>query len=253
MSVTVGEIFGIIDAFAPFDTAMEGDNVGLLVGRMDRPVDTVLTALDATPAVVREAQAHGAQLLITHHPLMFSPIQRLDEADPEAALLGDIMRAGLSMIAAHTNLDLAQGGVNDVLAQRVGWPVTRVDGILRLGAWDTPQRLGDLQDGVAAALADTVLRYGDADERVMRFAICSGGGSSEVAHAVACGTQVFLTGEVKHDRALYARAMGMAVLAAGHRASEKCAADLLADHLQSALDAVQSKVRVLVSTVDPFA
>lgn len=253
MSVTVGEIYGIIDAFAPFDTAMEGDNVGLLVGRMDRPVDTILTALDATPAVIREAQEHGAQLLVTHHPLMFSPIQRLDEADPEAALLCGIVRAGLSMIAAHTNLDLAQGGVNDALARQVGWPVSEVEGFLRVGAWDTPQRLGSLQDGVAMALDDAVLRYGGVDEQVTRFAICSGGGSSEVAHAVACGAQVFLTGEVKHDRALYARAMGMAVLAAGHRATEKCAADLLADHLQSALDAVQSKVRVLVSTIDPFA
>lgn len=249
----VCDIYEIIDAFAPFDTALEMDNVGLLVGAMDRPVDTVLTALDATPGVVREAQALGAQLLLTHHPVLFQPLRCLDEAEPEAALLSDMIRAGISMIAAHTNLDIAQGGVNDTLAAQVGWPVSSTDEIIRMGTFEAPRTLLSLQEGAAEALGTQVLRYGGVNRAVSRFAICSGSGSSEVAHAAKMGAEVFLTGEVKHDMALDAMARGMAVLAAGHRATEICAADVMAKHLQLAANAVKLRVRVFVSKIDPFS
>lgn len=249
----VRDLYALLDAFAPFDTALDFDNVGLLVGAMDRPVDTVLTALDATPGTVREAQAFGAQLLITHHPVLFEPLRRLDEAEPEAALLSGMIRAGVSMIAAHTNLDLAQGGVNDALAAQVGWPVSAADEILRMGTFDAPRTLLSLQESVAQALGAQVIRYGGMDRVVSSFAICSGGGNSEVARAAKLGAEVFLTGEIKHDMALEAVARGMAVLAAGHRATEICAADVMAKHLQSAANAVQLRVRVFVSKSDPFA
>lgn len=252
MSCTVRDVYRAIDALAPFDTAMEGDNVGLLAGHMDAEVDTILTALDATPGVVSEAKRLGAQLLVTHHPLLLSPRRDLNEEDPEAALLCGIVRAGLSMIAAHTNLDLAEGGVNDVLAERVGWPVHWVEGFLRAGKWAEPQRLGALQEAVAAALNTQVIRFGAEDLPVTRFAICSGTGGSEVAHASQMGAQVLLTGEIKHGMALEAMARGVAVLEAGHRATEICAADLLARHLQARLNKVELKVRVFVSETNPF-
>lgn len=249
----VGDVYRIIDRFAPFETAVPGDNVGLLMGEMNRPVSNILTALDVTPAVVEEAKRLGAQLVVTHHPLMFSPIQRLDEAEPEAALLCEMVRCGLSMIAAHTNLDLAVGGVNDALAEQLGWPVASVDGFLRIGAWDSPQMLEDLRRSVSESLGAQVIRYGSPTERASRFAICSGSGGSEIAHASEFGAQVLLTGEIKHNQALEAMARGMTVLAAGHQATEICAADLLAKHLQDALNRVESKVRVFVSETDPFA
>lgn len=253
MTCTVRDVYAMIDNFAPFASAMVGDNVGLLVGKMDRPVDTILTALDATPQVVQEARKLGAQVLVTHHPIMFSPRNRLDEDEPDAALISDMIRAGVSMIAAHTNLDIAHGGVNDVLAERVGWPVAEVQEFLRIGAWAPPQTLGDLQLAVSQALHTQVIRYGSEDARISRFAICSGSGGSEVKNAHEAGADVLLTGEIKHNQALEAMALGLNVLAAGHRATEVCAADLLSKHLQSSLDEVGLKVRVFVSQIDPFA
>lgn len=252
MPCTVAEIYNLIDALAPFDTAMDWDNVGLLIGRMDRPVDTILTAVDATPGVVAEARALGAQLLITHHPLMFAPLRRLDEAQPEAAVLCDMIRAGLSMIAAHTNLDIAPGGVNDALAAQAGWPVARVEGLLRLGSFAEPQALGALQQALATALDTQAVRFGPADLAVSTFAICAGAGGSEVAAAAAQGAQVLLTGEIRHHEALEAAQRGLAVLACGHRATEICAARLLQEHLQRRLYGLQYKVRVFLSQTDPF-
>lgn len=252
MRYTVRDIYDAVDALAPFETAEPWDNVGLLIGGMDRPVDTVLTALDATPQVVREARERGAQLLLTHHPLLFAPVRRLDEAEPGAALVCDIIRAGLSMIAAHTNLDVAVGGVNDALAESLGLAVAETDGILRLGSLGAPVRLDALAQRIESALAAPVTRYGQPACVVSRFALCSGAGGAEVARAAAQGAQVLITGELKHDQALDAMARGLCVLAAGHRATEICAADLLARHLLSALNTVESKIRVFVSESDPF-
>lgn len=249
---TVGDIYGMIDALAPFETAMAFDNVGLLVGAMERPVTAVLTALDATPGVIAEAQALGAELLVTHHPLLFTPIQRLDEAVPEAALLCGMIRAGVSMIAAHTNLDQAAGGVNDVLVERLGWPRDGAEAFLRYGSWPVPRTLGELEAEAAQRLGAQVIRYGAEGLKVTRYAVCSGSGGSEVAGAQALGADVLLTGEIKHDKALEAMQRGVAVLACGHRATEICAADLLAKHLQSRINEVELKVRVFVSQIDPF-
>lgn len=250
---TVGDVYRSIDGLAPFDTAVPGDNVGLLIGGMERPADTVLTALDVTPGVVREARALGAQLVVAHHPLMFSPIQRLDEADPEAALIASLIRADISMIAAHTNLDMAHGGVNDALVAQLGWTADKSGVFLRSGPLAPGMTLGDSQAIVASQLDTTVLRYGDAGKAVRRFALCSGAGGSEVASAAAMGADVLLTGEIKHNQVLDALARGMGILACGHRATEICAADVLCRHLQSDANALELKVRVFVSKVDPFA
>jgi len=253
MGWTVRDVYECIDGFAPFDTAMEGDNVGLLAGRMEQPVQVILTALDATPGAVLEARSLGAQLLVTHHPVLFTPRTRLDESDPEAALLCDIVRANLSLIAAHTNLDAAPGGVNDTLLSLVGWGAWEPDGLIRKGAFSPPRSLADLEAQVSGALAVPVIRYGDPGRVVGRFAVCSGSGNGEIAHAAQTGAEVFLTGEIKHGNALEAMARGMAVLAAGHRATEICAAELLASRLQLAADALQLNVRVFASKYNPFA
>lgn len=250
---TVGDVYDIVDRFAPFESAMEWDNVGLLVGRKTHPVDTVLTALDVTLDVVREAAKMGAQLIVAHHPLMFSPIKRLDESNAEAAVLCEMIRGGIAMIAAHTNLDIAAGGVGDALAAQVGWAVSEGTGVLRFGQWSEDRRLEDIQAGVADALNAQVIRYGPADRRLARFAICAGAGGSEAREAWEAGAQVLLTGEIKHNEALEAVANGMSILAAGHRPTEICAAELLRKHLQLSLDAVKLRVRVFASKADPFA
>ena len=113
---TVGEIYRFIDEIAPFHTAMDFDNVGLLVGDEKQAVDRALVALDITPAVVEEASACGAQLIVSHHPVIFTPLRRLTAGSPPFLLA----QKGISAICAHTNLDLAAGGVNTCLGEALG-------------------------------------------------------------------------------------------------------------------------------------
>lgn len=113
---TAGEIYRYIDSFAPFSSAMDFDNPGLLVGGFHTPVRVALVALDITPEVIEEAKRRSAQLIISHHPVIFRPLKRLSE-DSVPYLLA---KAGITAICAHTNLDMAPGGVNDCLAQALG-------------------------------------------------------------------------------------------------------------------------------------
>lgn len=114
--VTTGDITRFIDSFAPFSTAMDFDNVGLLVGGSEASVTRALVALDITPPVVEEAKRLKAQLIVSHHPVIFHPLKRLEEESVPYQLA----RAGIAALCAHTNLDMAQGGVNTCLAKAIG-------------------------------------------------------------------------------------------------------------------------------------
>lgn len=255
MTPTVRIIHDLIDHFAPFASAMEKDNVGLLVGDMEKPVRRIVMALDATPGVVAEAASLDADLIITHHPLMFAPIRRIREDDPEGRVLRGLIRADLSLIAAHTNLDIAKGGVNDSLANRMGLSVSRVEaeGYLRVGSLPSPMPLHALADQIASKLSAHVMCYGAKNRSVSTYAICSGRGGSMALHAANLPVDVFITGEINHEHILSTLAMGTCVLAAGHRQTEICFADTLASHLQSALNALQFRVEIITSNIDPFA
>lgn len=114
--ITVGDIYRWMDSIAPFATAMDFDNVGLLVGDAAQPVERVLVSLDITGAVVEEAKEKGAQLIVSHHPVIFQPLRRLEAGSAPYKLA----QYGISAICSHTNLDMAENGVNAVLAQRLG-------------------------------------------------------------------------------------------------------------------------------------
>ncbi|MCP4112030.1 MAG: Nif3-like dinuclear metal center hexameric protein [Desulfobacteraceae bacterium] len=120
MSVTVGDIIKIMETFAPSRLAEEWDNAGLQVGQKDQPVHTIWVAMDPLPDVVAEACKNNDNLLITHHPLIFKPFKSLDFNTPAGSVIRMAVRHNLSIFSAHTNLDSATGGVNDLLARRIG-------------------------------------------------------------------------------------------------------------------------------------
>lgn len=252
MNCTVRDVYQIIDGFAPFETQLDFDNAGLLLGSPDRPVTRIVTALEVCEGVVREAVAAGAQLLVTHHPVFFQPVKRLVETEPEARNVCALIRAGISLIAAHTNFDMAEGGVNDALAAQLGWQVQRRESLLRFGCFEGPRTLESLQMQASDALGWPVIRYGAKEQMLTRWAICSGAGGSEVEAAAQAGAQVLLTGEIRHHQALEAVERGMAVLEAGHFATEICAAGQLCRHLQRRLDALQFTVQVSSCQFRPF-
>lgn len=248
MSATVLEIYQAIDAMAPFSLAVPEDNVGILVGNPGQAVDTVLVALDASTPVVEEARDLGAQLIVTHHPVLFRPVQRIVYGDPYTELIYRMAANGLSMIAAHTNLDRARGGINDELAARLGWEVSYFGDFIRAGVLPMGLDAAALIDHVCRRIGGRPILTGPDHGPLRRFAICGGSGGSELMEAKQAQADVLITGELKHSEVLAAWEMGLGVLTLGHGASEICAVDLLQKHLQNASDALQWNMRVNVST-----
>ena len=258
MRVTVGMLCDLLNTFAPFDTAMDTDNVGLLVGRAQQEVRTVLVALDVTPGVIEEAKSLGAQLIVSHHPLMRSPCRDLIEEDREGVLLAGLIRAGLSLIAAHTNFDKAAGGVSDALVAALGLPGEKQageSGLTRTVTLAEPLPLEALAQLAETKLGDSVRRIalpGD-NEPVRRLMVCGGGGGGFWQDALDMGADCYLTGECKHHISLEAVQRGVRVLECGHFATEYPGAAALCEALQRAADRVQYSVQIVLSSCAPYA
>lgn len=250
--LTVQQIVDFINERAPFETQLSFDNSGLLVGDPNREVTGVHFALDVTQRVMDEAIENSANLIVTHHPLMFSPIKRLVETDHQARLLCRMIRENISLIAAHTNLDQAIGGCNDVLAQRIGLTGIEGEGFVRVGTLPSPMTARELAASISQSLGDVVRVMGDASIPVEKVGLCSGAGADEWPAAAALGAQVFLTGESKHHITLEASAAGVVILEAGHHATEEPGIFALADALQNSSLAVQYKVRVFTSSTKAY-
>ncbi len=250
--LTVQQVYDFINERAPFETQLAFDNSGLLVGDPNREVTGIHVALDVTSRVIDEAIAHGANLIITHHPMMFSPIKRLVETNYEARLLCRMIRANISLISAHTNLDQAIGGCNDVLAQRIGLTNIVGEGFVRVGTLPSPMTAGELAVSIGESLGDVVRVMGNPSAVVEKVGMCSGSGADEWPAAAALGAQAFLTGEVKHHIALEASDAGVVLLEAGHHATEEPGIFALADALQNSDLVVQYKIRVSKSEAKAY-
>jgi dinuclear metal center YbgI/SA1388 family protein len=119
MSATLQDILDLLESHYPSAWAVSGDRAGLEVGHPGQQVEAIMVALETTPAVIAEAQERGAQLLLTHHPLLYQPLPDVREDRPGGRLLAALLRNGLALVSCHTNLDIAPGGLNDYLAQRL--------------------------------------------------------------------------------------------------------------------------------------
>ena len=251
--ITVQDIYHMIDQMAPFESQEDFDNAGLLLGDPAMEVRGIHVALDVTERVLDEAEAAGANLIVTHHPIMFSPVKRLVATDYETRLIFRMIRAGMALIAAHTNFDRAPGGMNDTLAARCGLTQVTGEGFIRVGNLPHPMTGHELTAHIAASL-DTVVRpMGDAEKVFRRLALCSGGGSDFWTEGLALGADAFLTGEMKHHHALALADAGMLGLEAGHFATEQPGVLALAAALQNAVNAVEYPVCLSTSQACAYA
>ena len=250
---TVKAIFDFINTVAPPYMKESWDNVGLNCGRMDKAVNTILVALDPFESVCREAADMGADLLVTHHALLWNPGFITDETQQGKNTLFLIER-GIPCINAHTNLDFAPGGVNDTLAQVLGLTDISVVnpagkdaegreyGLLRYGFVDT-QPLEDFLLHVKSALGCEGLRYAHGGKAVRK--VCVGGGAcgSELLDAYEAGCDTFVTADVKYNQFWDARDLGMSIIDAGHFHTENPVVQVLADKIRQAFP----EIRVIVS------
>lgn len=225
----IQDIHAFLDQKAPFATAEDWDNPGLLVGDPAAPVTTVVVALDATPAALEAARQAGAELLLTHHPVIFHPLKVLTPAHiPYQAAA-----AGIAVLSAHTNLDKAAGGVNDTLAARLG--LTDVhpgpDGMSRIGVLPEQTDARRFAAAVGEALHTAVRVNGS--RPVRRVAVCGGSGG-EFLPALAAEADAYVTGEARHHEWLLAEQRGLTLLEAGHYATEVPVVDTLCRWLTDA-------------------
>ena len=241
--ITVGDLYGAIDAIAPFSSAQEFDNPGLLVGSARQQVSRVLLALDITPEVVREAAESGAQLIVSHHPVIFHPVRSLS-AESVPYLLA---QNRIAAICAHTNLDMApQWGVNAALADALGLQDVRAMTKHNEYAETVIGRIPELAPRDFAAfvkqkLNRPALEYCEGNRSVCRVALCSGAGGEFVADAVRAGADAFVTGEVKHHEWLLARENGLTVVCASHFGTENIVLERLQRFLQGRFPELQLK------------
>ena len=253
---TVRQVYEAMQAIAPLELAEHWDNPGLLVdcgGQMHR----VLAALDITPEVVAEAAAKQCEMIVSHHPVIFDPLKKIGPQDVPFQLV----QAGISAICMHTNLDAAEGGVNEVLAGIFDMKnmETFAEGCGRVGAIEeiaVPELARKAQQELAARCNQpkngpaVQVKFVDAGKPVKRLAVISGAGGSLFADAIAMGADCLLTGEANHHHAIDAKRLGLSLIAAGHYATEFPVTAAVAAKLRAALP----ELEVLVSTEnrDPY-
>lgn len=234
---TVGQFYDFIDAFAPFHTAMGFDNPGLLVGARDTEVRSVLFALDITPQVVREAAEMGAQLIVSHHPVIFHPLKSLSP-DSAPYLLAQY---GIAAICAHTNLDMAQGGVNTCLAERLQLKNVRMlkeyehsglpEGLV--GETGHPYTPEEFAAFVKDVLGCDGLKYVNGGKTITTVGLCGGAGADLTPDAAEQGAQAMVTADTKHNQLLDAEDMGITLVDAGHFFTEDVVIVPLMERLQN--------------------
>ena len=250
--MTIRNIYDLLDAVASFETQMESDNSGLLIGDPAAEVTGILFALDVTEAVIQEAVSLGANLIVTHHPLMFHPIRRITAESFEGRLMLRMIREGLGLIACHTCLDRARGGINDALAECCALLDVEGEDFVRVGTLPQPMKAGELKEYLAAALETDVRLMGDPETPVSRLGMCSGSGGDEWPRAAALGAEAFLSGEIRHHFALEMTDRGIPCFECGHFATEQPGIFALADALQNALDQVQYRLGVFKSKTGAY-
>lgn len=234
--MNVREFCDCMERIAPKALAKEYDNVGLLVPPERTEIKRVLLALDCTPVTVAEAIELEADLILTHHPILFRPIRTLDGNTSELACIRELLKHGIGMFAAHTNLDGCIGGVNDCLAERLG--LTDVlpmpsDPLGRMGKLPQEITLKAFAELCRETLHNGVQVLGDLESKVRTVGMVGGSGGDEAVLAKQDGCDVFLTGEMKHHEALEAQHAGICCVVAGHYETEMIVLKSLATRLQN--------------------
>jgi len=247
---TVNEVYEFLDAIAPVGMKMAADNVGFLAGRAGGDASKILVSLDITGEVVSEAIELGAGLIVSHHPLIFSPLKSVTDGDATGEKTVRLLSAGISAICMHTNLDAARGGVNDALAIAAGIAdegeeadLLAEDGRLptgeafsygRAGYLKNPVALPEYLESLKAALKTSGLRYYDAGCEVYKVAVVGGSGGEDLHKAAGSGCDTFVTADIKYHVFLEAKELGMNLIDGDHFCTENLVMGKVADKLREA-------------------
>ena len=248
----VKDVYRFLDEKAPFDSQLGFDNAGFLVGVGDRRVTRILVALDITEEVIKEAAEVRAELIVSHHPVIWDGAKSVTDETVLGRKLLALITHDIAAICAHTNLDAARGGVNDSLAAALGLTDTRLlktygvyqdgtpYGIEQVGILPSaPVSLVEFAAAVKEKLGSNGVRYVDAGRPVKKVAVGGGSCSGSMKDVLAAGCDTFVTADVKYDGFLDAKAMGLNLIDAGHYPTENVVCPVLVSWLEEGFPEVE--------------
>lgn len=266
MPIIAADLALIIERWAPTSLIAPWDRGGLQVGDPRDSVKGVLVALDVDSSSVAAAIVHGMNMIVAHHPLLFKPLEDLRLDRPRSALAAKIIRAGLMVYCAHTNLDQAPGGTDDLLAELLdlqevmvlkpkqevagnGLQVEQGRGVLgfgRMGKPRIPLTLASLAQNVKRTLELEYVRVaGDPEQKITSLALCGGSGGSLLGDVIKQKADAFVTGDIKYHDAVLALEAGVGIIDAGHLGTEKHLIPALAEYIRRELNKRQVEVDVI--------
>lgn len=237
---TVREIFDFLNSLAPLELQMSFDNAGFQLGRLTAPVKCALLALDVSMDVIDEAIERGAQLIVAHHPLIFGSIKNITDEK-----LLKLVENRLSVISMHTNLDIAEGGVNDVLINLLGANcegALDIDGCGRIGSLPEAVGFDEFLAFCKKALSTKGLRYYSAGRKVEHLAVMGGAGGNCVRRAYDLGCDTYVTADIKYDHFLLAKELRINLIDGDHFCTENPAIFMLEEKLSAAFPEVNFNV-----------
>jgi len=241
------DIIDILEKIVPSLMAEEWDNPGLQIGNSSQEIKKILISLDPTIKALKKASDRNAQLLLTHHPLIFKPLSCLNQNEYPGDVIFEAFRKGISIFAAHTNLDVMRGGINDILANLFGLQDIQVlqkkenvamngAGLGRIGDLLEPMGLATMIETVKAVLGTNKVKVvGNKNIKIKRVAVVGGSGGGMISLASKKGADLFISGDITHHEALEAESLGMALIDGGHFHTEKAALTLFANRLKDTL------------------
>ena len=248
----VKDVVKCIDDAAPYKIACSWDNSGFLIGHGECEVKRVMIALDFTDSVLSEAIECGCNLIVTHHPYIFKGMNRINDETTEGSLILKLIENGVSLVCAHTNLDMAVGGINDVLCEmlslknvtHLGFAAEDENGIkigeFRMG--ETEEALLDFIERVKHSLGCDAVKCSNSENVCLKkVAVCSGSGCSFIEEAVKSGADAYLTSDAKYHDFQFAENSGLVLIDAGHFETENIICQKLAELInQSGIETVIS-------------
>ncbi len=261
--IRLSKIMEELELLAPLSLKEPWDNVGLLVGDENQKIQNVYVCLDITSENVNKAIEFGADLIVSHHPLIFKPLSSIIEADVTGAIIRALIKNNISAFCMHTNFDKADGGMNDLLAQRLGLENVRkftpdecvdpmgnkLDEIGRVGSLELPMNIHDFIEHVKKTLSCSAVKYmGEPSETVQTVALCSGSGGSGIYSAYHSGADIYVTADLNHHHAQTAREIGLNMIDAGHFETENIICEFLKDFFFNRFP----ELNIKISDAKPF-
>lgn len=278
--MTIEELLGILDELAPRTEQLGWDNSGLLIGHRDREVRKIYLAVDATEEVIRHAREFGADVLLTHHPLIFTKLSRVSDEDFVGRRVLELAEAGIALIAMHTNFDIHgmreaidtklglhatgmvgdEAGPGDALAGSAGTCDASVGsaGACGVEVLDDEDRIGSIAELRKAVRLDDYAKFvrdafglegvrvfGDGTTSIRRVAVCGGSGKSEIETAIRKGADLLVTGDIDHHSGLDALEQGLCIIDAGHYGLEHVFMDYMRAYLKENAPGIASEMEPL--------